>query len=206
MQPAESLFGLILAGGKSRRMGIDKATLRYHAKSQIEYCFELLSPFCCKVFLSNRKEQTILAEYKKFPQIHDIYSDVGPLGGILSAMAAYPRVAWLVLACDLPYVHHATIETLIKKRNPAKMATAYMANNLPEPLCAIYESKISDNLLGYFKKGCRSVQTILSLLDVECLKPKESIFLHNVNYPEEYIQTVNFLSRREGVLAKNKRV
>ena len=191
------LYGLVLAGGQSRRMGIDKATLRYHGKNQGEYCFELLSAHCEKVFISNRKEQASLKGHRKFPQIHDSFRDMGPLGGILSAMVAYPQVAWLVLACDLPYVDKEIIETLIKKRNSLKIATAYVntTGRLPEPLCTIYESKSRSHLLKFLNQGCESPREILTSCDIQLLNPMNKCSLVNVNDPEEYKRAIEFLNQ-----------
>jgi len=100
------LYGLVLTGGQSRRMQRDKSALCFHGKPQVQHVFDLLSLYCAKVFVSNRKEQSTLEEQKDLPQIHDLdeYADVGPLAGILSAMKTYPGVPWIVLACDLPFV------------------------------------------------------------------------------------------------------
>jgi molybdenum cofactor guanylyltransferase len=82
------LNGLILAGGKSSRMGHDKSAMDYHGKPQIQVAFDLLSPFCKNVFLSTRRSQANLELYKKYPQVHDDeqFEGEGPLAGILSAM------------------------------------------------------------------------------------------------------------------------
>ncbi len=184
------LYGLILVGGKSSRMKTDKASLEIHGKKQSLHCFELLNKFCQQTFLSNRQEQAGLGGQKGLPQIHDEepFLNIGPLGGILSAMKKYPDAAWLVLACDLPYVDEKTIQYLINYRNPKKMATAFKSvhDGLPEPLCAIYEP----NNLKYFKKfvneGIHCPRKILMQADVELLVPPSVKALENVNNPEEY--------------------
>ena len=139
IKKSNPLYGLILTGGKSTRMGKDKALLNYHGKTQTEFCYELLEGFCDKVFISNRKDQSVVQGHKGLPQIHDHenYSGIGPLAGILSSMQKYPKAAWLVLACDLPYVCAKTIKHLIEHRNSKRLATAYQSSHdqLPEPLC-----------------------------------------------------------------------
>jgi len=190
------LYGLVLAGGKSTRMKKDKSLLEYHGKSQTEHCFELLSQTCEKVFVSNREEQSQLSKHQNFPQIHDTFLNIGPLGGILSAMTAYPNAAWLVLACDLPYVTTEALETLIQKRNPFKMVTAYQSTNdaLPEPLCAIYEPKSISRLLQFLANGCNCPRKILINSDIEMTTQEGEGAMDNVNNPEEYQQAVKRIS------------
>jgi len=182
------LYGLVLAGGKSTRMKKDKSLLEYHGKTQTEHCFDLLSVHCDKVFISNREDQSKLCGHKQHPQIHDTFLNIGPLGGILSAMKAYPDTTWLVMACDLPFVTCKTIETLIKKRNPLKLATAYQSahNDLPEPLCAIYEPKSLSRLLEFLEDGCTCPRKILINSDIQMIPQDKKTSLDNINNPQEY--------------------
>ena len=184
------IYGLVLTGGKSTRMKQDKASLEYHGKKQSVAAFELLSSLCEKVFISNRKDQANDDGQKNFLQIHDlpIYEGIGPMAGILSAMTQYPGVAWLILACDLPFVDKKTLEYLIKHRNPQKVATAFIstADNLPEPLCAIYEPHSQDLAITFFNTGKTCPRKFLINSDVELLKQPDPKALINVNTPQEY--------------------
>lgn len=189
MKSIPSLYGLVLTGGKSFRMGEDKSLLRYHGKTQTEYSFELLQNCCEEVFISNRKDQAELPGHKGLPQIHDLkkYSDIGPLAGILSAMEKYPKTAWLVLACDLPYVTAKTIEHLIQNRDSKQLATAYKStqNQLPEPLCAVYESKFYQTILKFLKQGIDCPRKIMINSDVKLLEQSDPTALDNINNLEE---------------------
>lgn len=189
------LYGLVLTGGKSTRMQTDKSLLKYHGKTQVEHCFELLRPYCTKVFISNREEQSELSGHKNFPQIHDFVTGIGPLGGILSAMAQHPNTAWFVLACDLPYVNSDVIKTLIEKRNLLKMATAFQSahDGLPEPLCTIYEPKSIFQLLQFLTDGHICPRKILLHSDVQIIKPIGAFYLENINDPQEYQKAHNAL-------------
>lgn len=194
------LYGLVLTGGKSTRMKKDKSLLEYHGKKQVLYCFDLLSQFCEKVFISNRPEQSRLTAHKELPQIHDTFAGIGPLGGILSAMTNHPKAAWLVLACDLPFVNASAIETLIKKRNLKKMATAYRSSyepGLPEPLCAIYEPKALPQLLQFLAKDIHCPRFILKNSDIFLVKQRQAFLLDNVNEPQEYKKVIGILRREK---------
>ncbi|MDH3820169.1 MAG: molybdenum cofactor guanylyltransferase, partial [Gammaproteobacteria bacterium] len=134
--------GLILAGGKSRRMGQDKALLDRGGQSQLAYLAGLLDKKVERVFVSTRADQKDDGERCKYAQIVDRYDDMGPLAGILSAMEEHPDSDWLVVACDLPNITGETITHLLKNCSADHPFTAYVSSHdgLPEPLCAIYRA------------------------------------------------------------------
>jgi len=184
------IFGLILAGGSSRRMGQDKALLKFHGKPQVEHIFDLLQKSCTEVFLSKRKDQT---PYKNMAFIDDSdeFAGQGPLSGILSAMKKYPGAAWLIVACDLPFVTEKTIQSLIDQRDPQKTATAFISTHdgLPEPLCAIWEGEAFSSILKLFNEGIHCPRKILIKNNAHLLKQNDPRWLENINTPEEYEQT-----------------
>ena len=195
----KSLYGLVLAGGLSSRMNKDKSTLNYHGKSQVEYCFDLLSLKCEKVFVSNREEQAQINGHKNLPQIHDTFSNIGPLGGMLTAMTKYPQMSWIVLACDLPFVNQRTIDRLIHQRDTSKIATAYISSKepyLPEPLCAIYEPKALATLKEFLDRDINCPRKILINSDICLIKQDEKSSLDNINSVQEYQAAVNAINAR----------
>ncbi len=72
------LYGLVLAGGFSRRMRRDKARLRIHERPQVEHALKLLSAFCAEVFVSIRPEQADENFFAGWPQVHDLHPGSGP--------------------------------------------------------------------------------------------------------------------------------
>jgi len=191
------IFGLILAGGYSKRMGRDKALLEFHGIPQIEYVHDLLHQYCEKVFLSKRPEQK---DYKSIPSIDDSneLSNHGPLGGILSAMKAYPQASWLIVACDLPFITEETIQTLISNRDPQKIATAFIntQDGLPEPLCAVWEGHAYASILGLFNEGIHCPRKVLIKNNPHLLKQNNPHWLDNINTPEEYDQVMDIKYRK----------
>lgn len=194
---SSTLYGLVLAGGKSTRMKVDKSILHYHGTPQVEHAVHLLQKHCDKVFISNRKDQSELSGHTIAPQIHDQtqFSDIGPIGGILSAMTLHPDAAWLILACDLPFITEETLRTLIAKRNQEKIATAYISTHdqLPEPLCAIWEAHSAPRILEFVKQGMQCPRKILINSDVQLIQPQQRNALDNINNPEEYKQALRSL-------------
>src|ERR1700759_5352974 len=119
---ASPLHGLVLAGGRSTRMQRDKATLHYQGQTQLERAMELLDGFVAEAFVSVRPDQRTDPARAGYAQVVDIQEGLGPIAGITAAQAFRPGAAWLVLACDLPFVDAATLSYLIEHRDPQRSA------------------------------------------------------------------------------------
>ena len=184
---ARPVYGLVLAGGKSRRMGRDKARLMRGEESQLAYVVKLLDPLLERVFVSTRPEQGDDSERSRFTQIVDRYDDMGPVAGILSAMEEYPDVDWLVVACDLPNIDAATIHYLLEHRSADKPFTAFSSTHdgLPEPLCAVYLSDSVDIIRTFVADGVYCPRKILIRSDSHLLSQPNPRSLDNVNTPDD---------------------
>lgn len=185
-QAKPKLNGLVLAGGKSERMGFDKGSVNWHGKEQRYYMADLLSAFCEEVFISCRPDQQkqIESPYLSLP---DTFLDLGPYGAILSAFREKPDEAWLVVACDLPLLTEKSLEYLVNKRNVATIATAYQSsfNDFPEPLITIWEPKSYPLLLSFLAQGYSCPRKVLINSDITLLQASDPEELTNVNTPEE---------------------
>ncbi|WP_235183901.1 NTP transferase domain-containing protein [Hymenobacter sp. IS2118] len=180
------LRGLVLAGGRSERMQTDKGALHYHALDQRQHTAALLGEFCPDVRVSVRPDQAaaLPAGLKPLP---DTFLNLGPLGGLLSAFQADPNAAWLVLACDLPFLTRTTLDFLVTNRQPARAATALRSpwNDFPEPLVTIWEPRSYGQLLRFLGLGYSCPRKALINSDIELLTPPVPEELRNVNTPEE---------------------
>ncbi|MEM9361495.1 MAG: NTP transferase domain-containing protein [Bacteroidota bacterium] len=189
------LYGLVLGGGKSTRMGADKRLLKYHNKSQQGHTYYLLSKVCKTVFLSIREDQKSSAE-KGFNCITDENKYEGPFNGILSAHAKYPDVAWLVLACDLPLMDLDTINALVLGRRASASATsmAAIATKMPEPMATIWEPTGLEKAKEYLKTtNNSSLRKFLLNSEVRLVYPKTEDVLFNANSQEDFKQAKTHL-------------
>ncbi len=192
------LNGLVLAGGKSRRMGEDKSVLAYHGRPQRDVMLEILGGFCETTYLSCRPDQAGELAYT-----HDVLADtfigLGPMGAILSAFRQQPDAAWLVVACDLPLLDEAALRFLVENRNPSEMATAFRSpmNEFPEPLIAIWEPKSYPVLLQFLAQGYSCPRKVLINSPVHLLEAPEPQALMNVNTPEGLEEAMAVLNSRE---------
>lgn len=186
------LHGLVLAGGRSLRMGRDKGGIVWHNKPQREYTADLLRPHCTEVFISCRagQESDMGAAY---PTLPDTFAELGPYGAILSAFRQNPNCAWLVTACDLPLLDAATLYFLAQNRQPRRIATAFQSphDQMPEPLITIWEPKSYAVLLSFLAQGYSCPRKVLLNFDTLILPPPDPAALTNVNTPEEAARTMN---------------
>lgn len=201
------LKALILTGGKSARMGQDKAALDYHGMPQWQYLRSLLQRAGTNdVFLSCRAEQA--GDFAPEPLITDTFLGLGPMGAILSAFRHDPNTAWLVLACDLPMIDAATLRYLVEHRQPSEMATAFRQPppppgwseakepkdaGFPEPLITIWEPKSYLTLLQFLAQGVSCPRKVLINSATHLLDAPDSMALLNVNTPEEREQIMQKL-------------
>jgi len=201
------LFGLVLAGGASTRMRTDKAALQYHGQPQLQWAFELVAKFCAASFVSVRPDQRGDAARAGHPQIVDRQPGIGPIAGISAALLEHPKAAWLVLACDLPFLTEHTLEHLIAHRDANKIATAYRSahDGLPEPLCAIWEPAAREPVLAYLATGKQCPRKFLINSDTKLLDLPESQALDNVNTVEEFAAATGALQPQAKV-AKTLRI
>jgi molybdopterin-guanine dinucleotide biosynthesis protein A len=185
--PTAPLFGLVLAGGASTRMGRDKAALAYHGQSQLAWTFALLSEVCAATFVSVRPDQRDEPTRVAFPQIVDLRPGIGPIAGISAALHQHPKAAWLVVACDLPFITRPVLERLIDGRDPAAIATAFRSahDDLPEPLCAIWEPAAREAVLAYIDSGTHCPRKFLINSNTKLLDLPDRRALDNVNTSDE---------------------
>jgi len=200
-QSVPHLNGLVLAGGKSVRMGYDKSSIAWHGKEQRYYMADMLKEFCDDVFISCRVEQQneIDSNYKTLP---DTFIDLGPYGAILSAFREKPDAAWLVVACDLPLLDSNALQGLVEQRNISAVATTFESSydSLPEPLITIWEPKAYPILLSFLSQGYTCPRKALRNNDVHIIKAENADTLMNVNTQEELEKVKNILLQKSATV------
>ena len=178
--------GLLLIGGKSKRMGRDKGKIAYKGISQRLYGYALLEAICGKAHFSCNPTQA--EELKDFPCIIDQYPGQGPLGGILTAFEQNPQTSFFVLACDMPKVSLENLQNLLMQRNHTTLATVmqHPQTGRLEPLFGIWEYDIHPALQAYWLNGDRSPSDLLGQVPVQRVFPDSPEILENINTYQEY--------------------
>ena len=182
----DPLHGLVLAGGQSRRMGVDKGLIAYHGSPQVLWLARLLADFCASVRVSIGPRQQGESGYPALATIVDADPGLGPAGGLLSAWKQVPDAAWLLVAVDLPLLDRATLTALTAGRSRARLATAFRhRQGLLEPLCTIWEPAAREVLEQRLKGGDASLRRLLEAGPTRVLEPPSAEALRSVDTPAD---------------------
>lgn len=131
--------GIILSGGKSSRMGQDKGLLHLNGKSMMEIAIERLSIHCDRIIISANSE---VYDHLGLEVVKDIFTDIGPMGGLYSALTRSLSEYNMVLSVDLPFVNEGLINYLIDSSRGFQLAVPWSGNEYYEPLCACYHISV----------------------------------------------------------------
>lgn len=179
------IAALILAGGKSSRMGYDKRLIQW---SDDFTMIDILKRHCeslgIAAYISVAQSAVGIKDDTQY--IIDDYDNIGPIGGIYSAMTKHKEKAWLVMACDMPLIDTALIENLLVHRDPTKIATIYYSNRV-EPLFGIWEYSSAILLQQSILDGKYSLMKILAAAQnqVKYINSDEKERFININTPQE---------------------
>lgn len=146
-----SYTGLVVCGGRSRRMGTDKGLIPYHGMPQYRYAASLLQPHCAAgIYLSVNTEQQALYAASGYPLLTDAPScrDGGPMAALLTAAAHCPGRRWLVMGCDYPLLEAAEWDRFVARLQAGTAAAAFYdpAAGRYEPLLAYYSAAALDSI------------------------------------------------------------
>jgi molybdenum cofactor guanylyltransferase len=189
-----TLHGLVLAGGRSSRMGTDKAVLVHpDGRTLARRCYDLLEKIGCEtVMLSLRDDQEIPAGFSDVRDLKTVRDpegvSVGPITGIVAAMEKQIDADWVVVACDLPRLDQETLFQLITSQRLDDPFLAYRSefDGLPEPLCAIYSPAALPILKQALADDFRCPRKILIRNDCRLLDPVTPRALDNANSPDDW--------------------
>ena len=186
----ESVTGVLLAGGKSSRMGTDKAWLQVEGQPLIERSIDTLRQcFTHNIIVANQPQ---VFDSLGLPVIPDDESGLGPIGGLLTALRHVGTPSIFLVACDMPYLNAPLIRDMANAIGERDAVVASIAGRL-EPLHAVYRCAIRLVVETQISARALSLQILVGKLNVKILSEKElgryrewrKVFL-NVNTPEEF--------------------
>lgn len=128
---------IILAGGRSTRMGVDKAALELAGRPLLQHVIEIVSGLAAEVIVVTRPRQQLPALPDAVRVVEDAIPDKGPLAGLLTGLEAASAFPALAVACDMPLLKPALLHRLVELAAD-HAAVVPVRGGLPEPLCAVY--------------------------------------------------------------------
>jgi molybdopterin-guanine dinucleotide biosynthesis protein A len=201
MQKAD-LCAVILAGGRSSRMGMNKALLDFGGKPLIAVLVDRIRPLTKQILISSNDSSCY--EFLDLPIIADRFRGHGPLAGLHSAMLWNKSLFYMALACDLPNLQIRLLRKLALLAEGYDAAIPRTSDGVAHPLCAVYSRTCLPALEDSLLKGTNRVLTVLeSSLSIRWVDPDEGQFkdddLANINTPED-------LQRLRGLASLNLRL
>lgn len=182
-----SISGFILAGGKSRRMGTDKALLKFQEEPLLLHMIKSIEPFCDNLAISGQN-----SDYSAFgiDMVPDLYSDCGPIAGIFSALK-YSVSDWnLLVSVDVPFVNDELFLFLISNIGEFDCIIPLHTSGV-EPLVALYNRRTLPVIEEMIDSGDYRLTNLLSKINtrhVDCnhlIKKYPRLFM-NINRMEDY--------------------
>jgi molybdopterin-guanine dinucleotide biosynthesis protein A len=188
--PARDLTAFILAGGKSTRMGTDKAFVDYAGRTLLARALELTRSVAFDVRIVGSKEK--FAAFA--PVVEDVIRDCGPLGGIHAALRASSTELNVMLAVDVPFVSRAFLQYLIAqaRRAPEAAVVVPRGDGGWQPLCAVYHREFASVAERALLAGRNKIDRLFDEVRTRVIEQEElegagfsSAVFRNLNTPEE---------------------
>ena len=179
------LTGIILAGGKSSRMGQDKGLTDFRGKPLIQYSIDILKQFTDQILISSNNPEYIRFGY---PLISDIYQDCGPIGGLHATLSA-SKTDWnVVLGCDTPFIKADLILSMTDIINNQDAIIPKHQRGI-EPLSGIYHKRTSLVFEVNLKNGKYKLQNTIKEINTEYFDVSELLksipyIFTNINTPD----------------------
>lgn len=185
MNKNKNITGIILAGGKSSRMGTDKGLLKLDNSTFIEKIASTLKPFVNEII--------IISDYTEhdafgFKRIEDFYKDAGPLSGILSGLYKSKTEDNIVLSCDIPFISEELISQLITNSDNEVLINQIECEGKTMPLIATYKKQCWLPIHKALENDERRVRVLVKSLNPNTISVDSNykLMVENINTPEQY--------------------
>jgi molybdopterin-guanine dinucleotide biosynthesis protein A len=168
--PGADVAAFILAGGKSTRMGSDKAFVMLDGRTLLARALELARAVTDNVRIVGSAEK--FAAFA--PVVEDVFRECGPLGGIHAALRASGAELNLMLAVDVPFVSPALLRYLVTRaRGSDAIATVPRADGGWQPLCAVYRRGFAEGAEKALRAGCYKIGALFADANVQAIEEEE---------------------------------
>lgn len=196
---SNDVAAFVLAGGKSTRMGADKAFVTLEGRTLLARALELVRAVTDNVSIVGDR-----AKFTAFAQVvEDVFPGCGPLGGIHAALRASSAELNLMLAVDVPFASPALLQYLIERaRSSSAVVTVARTDEGWQPLCAVYRREFAGAAENALQQGRYKIDALFGAMQVEAISEVElnaagfsSKMFRNLNTREELEAARGSLSR-----------
>ncbi len=171
-----TITGILLAGGKSSRMGKEKGLIMIGKQEMYKYPLSVLESLCDEIIISTCKESLFPEQYTR---ICDEIPGIGPIGGLYTCLKRSQNQINIVLSYDLPLVKRELFDEMLLLADDAEIVVPELKPGNPEPLCGIYKKEVTSVLLQLIQDKVYSVHSAMKHAKTRILKVDESCsFFH----------------------------
>lgn len=164
-----STTGIILAGGASRRMGCDKATIEVGGRRIIDRVIEGLRPICDEIVIAGKEPNLPFPGIQDVTWVEDEPGMEGPLAGLGAGLNAASGQSCVLVACDMPFLSPDLLRHLLAARRDGDQAVMPLAGGSAQPLHAIYSRACLPTVSVLLSLGASSMRDLLPRLRVRYL-------------------------------------
>jgi molybdenum cofactor guanylyltransferase len=180
----EAATAIVLAGGKSKRMGVDKSLLPFRGKPLIQHVCDQVRPHFDEILIAGGENRQF--GFLEAPVVPDEVPDQGPLRGIASALAASCHDLNFVIACDVPFVNCVLLRTLLQESHGYDCVVPVTVEGHYEPLFAIYRKSALPGMLHALEEGKRRVIAAFPHCRVKAVAFSGLDGIENINTMSDY--------------------
>ncbi len=188
-------YALVMCGGQSSRMGTDKSMLQYYDKPQRYHLYDMLQPYCEKVFISCEAKQSknIEAGYNAITD-DETFSNIGPMGALLTAFTKFSKKNMLLIGCDYPFLKAGELEifSMLCKNIPASFYNEEAF--IYESMLAWYPYTCFEELKQMFQARQLSLQQLLRKNDAVKYLPVDTNCIKSIDTMEAFAQTYKLIN------------
>ena len=192
---------IVLAGGKSLRLGRSKVLETIGGKSLIGCVAERLEPLTNQILIVTSQEQLDLPGAGKAEILVDLYPGKGPLGGIYTGLLASRSSHSIVVACDMPFLNTELLRYMIELSRGFDAVVPRLGEGMVEPLHAIYSRSCLGNMKTRLERNQLGINSFLNTVRVryvertECQKlDPQLLSFFNINYQSDLDHAITLAS------------
>ena len=172
----ENLTGIVLCGGKSKRMGFDKGLVPYKNKALVSHAIHSIEVYCSEILLSANIDTYNSFGYKT---IEDHYKNIGPLGGIHAALSASQTSQNLITACDIPFIDKETLEKIKIEASRVQHVLLKLRTGFFQPFPVVLSKNILPLIEFQVKKKNFKLQELYTLIEQQMGKDVSIFVIEN---------------------------
>ncbi|MBN1251816.1 MAG: molybdenum cofactor guanylyltransferase [Bacteroidales bacterium] len=193
-----NITGIVLCGGRSIRMGENKALLKLNNKFIISYVIDSLKEFCDEIILSTNSNEL---DFLNLKTIADEYKNIGPIAGILSGLESSKTDLNIIASCDTPFFSSDLINFLLKFSNQNEIVIPEFEDFL-QPITGIFKKSVIKTIKQEIELGNHSPQKIIKKANLKIVKIDNSLnffnnkLFMNINTKEDYENAKQIIDKR----------